>query len=156
VARILMGPEERRKEVIKPFASWTFEHFKQIINRITNIEELQKLEGAISESEATTPIERIELRKLVSQRELDIRRQTPERLREDDIIKDDDVMQVPGDITEWEFGDFEGQIPGLDDPEDLEVLLEYTDVSDKLAKDEAKTLREMIKERIRKVEKAGS
>ena len=105
---------------------------------------------------AKLPIEmRRALARKIASGETEIIRESHD-VREDDIKKDDDVMQVPGDITEWEFGDFEGQIPGLDDPEDLEILLEYTDVTDKLTKDESKTLREMIKERIRKVEKAGS
>ena len=174
VARILMGPEEKKKEVMQIYKNWTFDDFKHIISRTTDLEDLLELEKHISESEVTTPRDRIQLRQIVEQREVqirkgghDIRKQSEEqerelklatasRIRDDDIIKDDDVMQVPGDYAKWEFGDFEGQIPGLDDPEDLEILLEYTDVSDKLAKDEAKTLREMIKERIRKVEKAGS
>jgi len=160
------------------YSGWTYDSFKTIINRTTDIEELMDLAKHIDESGVMTPGDKVSARQLAEKRKRDIvsgtpeikkqieeqqregqlaqiERQTPE-VREDDIKKDDDVMQVPGDYAEWEFGDFEGQIPGLDDSEDLEVLLEYTDATDTLTKDESKTLREMIKERIRKVEKAGS
>lgn len=169
-------PEPTRffREDVDVYSRWTYDDFKVIINRTTSIEDLMDLAKHIEESRVMTPADKVSARQLAEKRKRDIVYGTPEikkqieeqqregqlvtasRLREDDIIKDDDVMQVPGDYTEWRFGDFEGQIPGLDDPEDLEEMLEYTDATDKLTRDEAKTLREMIKEQIRKVEKAGS
>lgn len=155
------------------YSRWTYDDFKIIINRTTDIGILADLGKHIDESTAT-PLEKSGLRKIIAQREAEIRRGGPEIRKQAEKLeaegrvvkierqspelreREDDVMQVPEDYTEWEFGDFEGQIPGLDDPEDLEEMLEYTDATDKLTKDEAKTLREMIKERIKKVEKTGS
>lgn len=168
----------KRLENVDVYSRWTYDDFKIIINRTTNIEALMELIRHIEESTVMTPGDKVSARQLAEKRKRDIVYGTPEiskqadeqeaegrlaqierqspglREREDDVMED--VMQVPEDYTEWEFGDFEGQIPGLDDPEDLEELLEYTDATDKLTKDEAKTLREMIKERIKKVEKIGS
>lgn len=173
-----LEPTRFFKETNDVYSRWTYDAFRVIINRTTNIEDLMEMAKHIDESRVMTSADKVSVRQLIEKRKrliesgapeirkqaeeqqaegmlAKIERQTPQ-VREDDIIKDDDLIQVPGDYAEWEFGDFEGQIPGLDDPDDLERLLEYTDATDKLTKDEAKTLREMIKSQIRKVEKAGS
>ncbi|MFH0904253.1 MAG: hypothetical protein V1854_03585 [Methanobacteriota archaeon] len=174
-----MAGEPRAKFAVENvYSKWTYDDFKLIINRTTDIESLMDLAKHIEESTVMTPGDKVSARQLVEKRKRDIvsgspeikkqaeqleaetqlakiERQTPE-VREDDKKKDDDVMQEPRDYTQWTFADFEGLIPGLEDPEDLEELQEYIDASDKVTESEAETLRKTIQERIKEVEKTGS
>jgi hypothetical protein len=158
------------------YSGWTYDAFKTIINRTTDIDDLLEQAKHIDESDVMTSGDKVSVRQLVEKRKRliesgapEIRKQieeqqrerlmaTPGRVREreDDKKKDDDVMQEPRDYTQWQFADFEGLIPGLEDPEDLEELNEYIDASDKLSESEAETLRNLIRDRIKEVEKTGS
>ena len=160
------------------YSQWTYDDFKIVINRTTDIETLMDLAKHIEDSTVMTPGDKESARQLVEKRKRLIESGAPEikkqaeqleaegrlakierqepKVREDDKKKDDDVMQEPRDYTQWTFADFEGLIPGLEDPEDLEELQEYIDASDKLTESEAETLRKTIQERIKEVEKTGS
>lgn len=158
------------KETQDVYSKWTYDDFKEIINRTINIEDLIELAKHIDESGAMTPGDKVsvrqlaekrkrliesgapELRKQIEEQDRELKLATASRLRDDDKKKDDDVMQEPPDYTQWTFTDFEGLIPGLADPEDLEELQEYIDASDKLMESEAETLRNLIRERIKEVE----
>ncbi len=169
VARIWMGPEEKKEEVASPYAAWTVEDFKIVISRTVNLEDLPELEKHISESIVTTPEERIQLRKLVEQRELEIRKGGPElrkqieaqqreqmaarveRLREEDVREDADEPAEPRDYTQWTYSDFENFIPGLDSIDELQEMYEYVGASDKVTEKEGDVLRERINRRIEKL-----
>lgn len=167
--KIAAGDTEIIREVQDLYSGWTYDDFRFIINRITSIEDLTDLAKHISESRATTPEERIELRNLVVQREREIRIGGPEikkqieeqqralmlasveRLGEDEVREEDDLPVEPEDYTQWTFSDFETFIPSLDSIDELEELYEYVGASDKVTEQEGDILREMIDKRIEKI-----
>lgn len=172
-------PEPTRfKETNGVYSRWTYDDFKLIINRTTDIEILMDLVKHIEESTVMTPGDKVSARQLAEKRKRDIvygtpeirkqaeqqevegqlakiERQTPE-VREDDIIEDYDVMDVPEDHAEWEFTHYEGMIPGLRFLEELEEISEYIDFSKKLTESETETLKNMIKEQTKELEKTGA
>lgn len=167
IARILMGPEEQKKEVMQVYKKWTFDDFKYIISRTTDLEDLAELTKRINESEATAPRERIELHKIAQQREFEIRKGGPElrkqieeqdrelklaaasRLRDDDIKKDDDVMhEPPEDYKLWTFADFEPFIYNEEDIDELGQLQGIVNLSNILTETEKTELHELIDKQI--------
>lgn len=167
--KTLLGPAEVKKAEESIYSTWTFDDFKTLISRITNLEDLLELEKHISESKVTTPRERIKLTQLVAQRETEIRTGGPElrkqieeqqmmgrlaavsRLREDEVLEDTDEPVEPSDYTQWTFSDFETFIPSLDAIDELEEMYEYVGASDKVSEAEGDMLRDMITKRLEKL-----
>jgi hypothetical protein len=67
-------------------------------------------------------------------------------VREDDLFKDDKE-----DCKQWDFGDWESLIPGMEDYDDLEEMLDCMNNSDKLSDSEKGVLRELIEKRSTKL-----
>lgn len=167
--KIAAGETEIIREVQDVYSGWTFDDFRTIINRTTSIEDLSDLAKHISESRATTPKERVELRELASQREREIRSGGPElkkqieeqqreimaarveRVREDEVREDADEPVEPRDYTQWTYSDFENFIPGLESIDELQEMYEYVGASDKVTEKEGDVLRDMINKRIEKL-----
>jgi len=143
---VLLGPAEKKKEeVIQVHKKWTFDDFKNIINRTTNIEDLAELSKQISESEATTPRERIELHKIAEQREVEIR----STVREDaDADAENLFKDEKKDCKGWTFGDYEILLPGMENHDELEEMLDCLTLSNKLTDSEIKILRKLIEKKM--------
>lgn len=134
MAKISLGPKETKKEVISPYKNVTFDEFKRIIDGTINIEDLDELGKHISESEATTPRQRIELHKIVEQKS--------DTLREGDLFSN-----VKDNCSEWDFSTFEVMLAGSDKDE-LEEMLDCVMSSTKLADAEIETLKNMIEKKM--------
>lgn len=161
VAKILMGPEEKKKEVMQVYKNWTFDDFKHIISRTTDLEDLLELEKHISESEVTTPRDRIQLRQIVEQREVQIRKGGPEirkQIEEQDrelklvaasrLREDDSIQEPPQDYKLWTFADFEPFIYNEDDIDELGQLQGIVNLSNRLTETEKTELHELIDKQI--------
>jgi hypothetical protein len=160
-ARILIGPEEKKKEVIRVYKNWTVDDFKHIISRTTDLEDLLELEKHISESEVTTPRDRIQLRQIVEQREVqirkggpDIRKQAEEQDRElklaaaSRLREDDRIQEPPQDYKLWTFADFEPFIYNEEDIDELGQLQGIVNLSNRLTETEKTELHELIDKQI--------
>ena len=149
-AKILMGPPETKKEVIQPYKDVTFDDFKHIISRTTDIDDLAELDKHISESVATTPRERIELHNIIEQREREVGScsgcKIAENVEVPSIIHDaqDMFRNVKDNCSEWDFGTFEVMIAGIQSEDDGENLLECIASSSKLTDVEKETLSKLI------------
>ncbi len=153
---------EERELKINPqedvYASWTFDDFKEIINRTVDIDDLMELTKHIEDSKVMWSGDKVSARQLAEKRKRDIVYGTPEIKRQKEeqqmaqnLAYASRLREPPEDYKLWTFADFEPFIYNEDDIDELEQLRGTVKISNRLTESEKTELNEMIDKQIEEV-----